>query len=135
MDWEVIVVDDSIHNAVYIAGGKILFYMSWWSFRRMSDAQIATTIGHEVGLAVSRHYAENWIKLFWAICLLSILSNFFPINCGNGNFFHPIHLWHSRRGINFLGGRCTSELSYLYKRILEAVPINNLYGTWKEENF
>ncbi|KAK9287174.1 hypothetical protein L1049_015585 [Liquidambar formosana] len=75
----------------------ILFYMSWWSFRRMSDAQIATTIGHEVGLAVSRHYAENWIKLFWAICLLSILSNFFPINRGHGNFFHPIHLWHSRR--------------------------------------
>ncbi|KAK9286456.1 hypothetical protein L1049_014853 [Liquidambar formosana] len=40
-----------------------------------------------------------------------------------------------KRVINFLGGRCTSELSSLYKRILEAVPINNLYGTWKEENF
>ncbi|KAK9274400.1 hypothetical protein L1049_019214 [Liquidambar formosana] len=97
MDWEVVVVDHFIHNAVYIAGGKILFYMPWWSSGRMSDAQIATTIGHEVGHAVSRHYAEHWIKVFWAICLLSILSNFFPINLGHGKIFHLVQLWRSRR--------------------------------------
>ncbi|KAK9266123.1 hypothetical protein L1049_010770 [Liquidambar formosana] len=72
---------------------KHLDGMDW----HMSDAQIATTIGHEVGHAVSWHYAEHWIKLFWAICLLSILSNFFPINHGHGKNFHLVQLWRSRR--------------------------------------
>ncbi|GFP84752.1 mitochondrial metalloendopeptidase oma1 [Phtheirospermum japonicum] len=57
LEWEVIVVDESLLNAWCSLGGKILISTGFLMFLG-SDAEVATIVGHEVAHAVARHVAE-----------------------------------------------------------------------------
>ncbi|XP_050387869.1 uncharacterized protein LOC126804136 [Argentina anserina] len=72
LNWEVLVVDQPIVNAVCLPGGKIVVFTGLLKHFR-SDAEIATIIGHEVGHAVARHSAEGITKNLWFGILSLIL--------------------------------------------------------------
>lgn len=75
LNWEVLVVNDSVVNAFCLPGGKIVVFTGLLEHFR-SDAEVATIIGHEVGHAVARHSAEGITKNLWFAILQLILYQF-----------------------------------------------------------
>ncbi|QHN93855.1 hypothetical protein S83_060458 [Arachis hypogaea] len=73
LNWEVLVVNDSVVNAILLPGGKIVVYNGLLEHFK-SDAEIATIIGHEVGHAVARHIAEGLTKNSFFFLEATILS-------------------------------------------------------------
>lgn len=64
LNWEVLVVNDSVVNAFCLPGGKIVVFTGLLEHFR-TDEEIATIIGHEVAHAVARHAAEQITKNLW----------------------------------------------------------------------
>ncbi|KAL4301112.1 hypothetical protein AHAS_Ahas17G0268300 [Arachis hypogaea] len=77
LNWEVLVVNDSVVNAILLPGGKIVVYNGLLEHFK-SDAEIATIIGHEVGHAVARHIAEGLTKNSFFFLEATILSTVAP---------------------------------------------------------
>ncbi|KAJ4951337.1 hypothetical protein NE237_028169 [Protea cynaroides] len=75
LNWEVLVVNEPIVNAFCLPGGKIVVFTGLLDHFR-SDAEIATIIGHEVGHAVARHFAEGITKNLWLYIVQLILLQF-----------------------------------------------------------
>ncbi|KAK7314921.1 hypothetical protein VNO77_33451 [Canavalia gladiata] len=75
LNWEVLVVNDPVVNALCLPGGKIVVFTGLFEHFR-SDSEIATIIGHEVAHAVARHSAEGITKNLWFAILQLILYQF-----------------------------------------------------------
>ncbi|KAB2072857.1 hypothetical protein ES319_A07G045700v1 [Gossypium barbadense] len=75
LNWEVLVVNEPVVNAICLPGGKIVVFRGLLEHLR-TDAEIATIIGHEVGHAVARHIAETITKDLWLDILQLILYQF-----------------------------------------------------------
>ncbi|XP_015580938.1 uncharacterized protein LOC8266010 [Ricinus communis] len=75
LNWEVLVVNDPVVNALCLPGGKIIVFTGLLDHFK-TDAEIATIIGHEVGHAVARHVAEGITKNLWFAILQLILYQF-----------------------------------------------------------
>ncbi|XP_010277452.1 PREDICTED: uncharacterized protein LOC104611885 [Nelumbo nucifera] len=75
LNWEILVVDDSVVNAFCLPGGKIVVFTGLLNHFR-SDAEIATILGHEVAHAVARHAAEGITKNLWFAIFQLILLQF-----------------------------------------------------------
>ncbi|KAK9914137.1 hypothetical protein M0R45_037931 [Rubus argutus] len=90
LNWEVLVVDEPIGDAVCLPGGKIVFFTGLLKDFG-SDAEIATIIGHEVGHAVARHHAEG---VLWIEILRVLLFPFSP-----PEIFHSLSLYFLRQRI------------------------------------
>ncbi|KAI4351865.1 hypothetical protein L6164_006170 [Bauhinia variegata] len=75
LNWEVLVVNEPIVNAVCMPGGKIIVFSGLLEHFK-TDAEIATIIGHEVGHAVARHIAEGITKNLWFAIVNLILYQF-----------------------------------------------------------
>ncbi|RYR05778.1 hypothetical protein Ahy_B06g085589 isoform B [Arachis hypogaea] len=72
LNWEVLVVNDSVVSAIFLPGGKIVVYTGLLEHFK-SDAEIATII---VGHAVASHIAEGLTKTLWFAILHLILFQF-----------------------------------------------------------
>lgn len=75
LNWEVVVVDAPVVNALCLPGGKIIVFTGLLRHFR-TDTEIATIIGHEVGHAVARHVAETITRHMWLFILQLILYQF-----------------------------------------------------------
>ncbi|XP_051129579.1 uncharacterized protein LOC127250370 [Andrographis paniculata] len=76
LNWEIIVVNEPVINAVCLPGGKIVVFSGLLKHFK-TDAEIATVIGHEVAHAVARHTAEQISKNLWWTILQVFLYQFF----------------------------------------------------------
>ncbi|XP_012465493.1 uncharacterized protein LOC105784204 [Gossypium raimondii] len=75
LNWEVLVVNEPVVNAICLPGGKIVVFRGLLEHLR-TDAEIAAIIGHEVGHTVARHIAETITKDLWLDILQLILYQF-----------------------------------------------------------
>ncbi|KQK02036.1 hypothetical protein BRADI_3g59980v3 [Brachypodium distachyon] len=75
LNWEVIVVNDKIVNAMCLPGGKIVVFTGLLDNFK-SDAEIATVLSHEIGHAIARHLPEMITKNMWFTILQIIILQF-----------------------------------------------------------
>ncbi|KAL3639900.1 metalloendopeptidase [Castilleja foliolosa] len=68
--------DEPEINAFCLPGGKIVVFTALLE-HFLTDPEVATIIGHEVGHAVARHSAEQTSKDLWLTILQLILIHFF----------------------------------------------------------
>ncbi|KAL3633897.1 hypothetical protein CASFOL_022659 [Castilleja foliolosa] len=92
LKWEVIVVDEPDINAFCLPGGKIVVFTALLE-HFLTDPEVATIIGHEVGHAVARHSAEQTSKDLWLTILQLIHNHFFSPDIVNtmSNLFLSSH--------------------------------------------
>ncbi|TXG70786.1 hypothetical protein EZV62_005721 [Acer yangbiense] len=72
LNWEVLVVNKPVVEAVYISGGKIVVFTGLLEHFG-TDEELATIIGHEVGHAVARHVSESLTRNVLFVDSISIL--------------------------------------------------------------
>ncbi|POZ63313.1 peptidase M48 [Chromobacterium alticapitis] len=78
--WEVNVLSTDDMNAYAMAGGKIMVYTGLIQQLKLSDAELAAVIGHEISHALREHTRENMSQAYVQQAGLSLLGALAGLN-------------------------------------------------------
>lgn len=81
--WQVVLIDEPTVNASCAAGGKITFYTGILHKLKLTDAEVAAVMAHEIGHALREHSREKYSQAVMQGALTDIASIAVP-NAGAG---------------------------------------------------